>query len=308
MARYLDPKNDLVFKRIFGEQPHLLISFLNAILPLETEIVDVEYLSPEMVPDTPTKKNSIVDVRCIDSRERTFIVEMQMYWSNIVMNRMVFNTSKAYVRQLDEGESFAMLQPVYGIGIINDVFDRATDEFYHRYQIMNKENTDEIIKGLEYVMIELPKFKFSNREDKKMAVLWLRFLSEINEKTKKVPDELLDNNTMNQALSICEQAAFTDKELMAYDAYWDAVRTEKGLIEEGIEKGIEKGRKEGIEKGIEKGRKEGIEEGIEKGRKEGEKETIQKIIASCNEKGFSTEQIMTITGLSEEQINKLSNS
>lgn len=28
--RYLDPKNDLTFKKIFGEHPHLLKSFLNA--------------------------------------------------------------------------------------------------------------------------------------------------------------------------------------------------------------------------------------------------------------------------------------
>ena len=293
MTRYLDPKNDLVFKRIFGEHPNLLISFLNAILPLETEIVDVEYLSPEMTPDTPTKKYSIVDVRCIDSMDRTFIVEMQMYWNNVVMNRMVFNTSKAYVRQLDRAESFAMLQPVYGIGIINDIFDKITDEFYHHYQIMNKENTDEIIKGLEYVMLELPKFKLSNREEKKMAVLWLQFLSEIDEKTKKVPDELLDNDTINQALSICEQAAFTDEELLAYDANWDAVRSEKGMIEESHREGMEKGRKEGIE--------EGIEKGIEKG----QKEITLKFIANCKENGFSTEQIITITGLSEEQINKL---
>ncbi|MDR0395219.1 MAG: Rpn family recombination-promoting nuclease/putative transposase, partial [Tannerella sp.] len=34
MARYLDPKNDLIFKRIFGEHPHLLVSFLNALMPL----------------------------------------------------------------------------------------------------------------------------------------------------------------------------------------------------------------------------------------------------------------------------------
>ncbi|MDR2763613.1 MAG: Rpn family recombination-promoting nuclease/putative transposase, partial [Tannerella sp.] len=34
MARYLDPKNDLIFKRIFGTHPHLLTSFLNALMPL----------------------------------------------------------------------------------------------------------------------------------------------------------------------------------------------------------------------------------------------------------------------------------
>ena len=31
MARYLDPRNDLTFKRIFGEHSDLLIHFLNAI-------------------------------------------------------------------------------------------------------------------------------------------------------------------------------------------------------------------------------------------------------------------------------------
>jgi len=281
MARYLDPKNDLVFKRIFGDHPHLLISFLNAILPLETEIETVEYLSPEMTPDTPTKKNSIVDVRCVDSRKRTFIVEMQMYWNSTVMNRMVFNTSKAYVRQLDKAESFTLLQPVYGIGILNDVFDKVTDKYYHHYQIVNRENTDEIIEGLEYVMVELPKFKISNWEEKKMATLWLLFLSKIGEKVRIVPDELLNNETMNEALSICEEAAFTDKELAAYDAYWDAVRTEKGLIEENLRKGRE--------------------EGLEEGRKE-----VQKIITNCKASGLSTEQIISITGLSEEQITKLS--
>lgn len=49
MARkYLDPKADLTFKKVFGEHEHLMISFLNALLPLE------------MVPDNPNKKNSIV--------------------------------------------------------------------------------------------------------------------------------------------------------------------------------------------------------------------------------------------------------
>ena len=45
--RYLDPKNDLTFKRVFGEPPHLLRSFLNALLPLgpDQQIVFLEYLS-----------------------------------------------------------------------------------------------------------------------------------------------------------------------------------------------------------------------------------------------------------------------
>jgi len=55
MARYLDPRNDLTFKRIFGEHPDLLINFLNALMPLPPNrlIREIEYLSPEQVPDLP---------------------------------------------------------------------------------------------------------------------------------------------------------------------------------------------------------------------------------------------------------------
>lgn len=74
--RYLDPKADLTFKKIFGEHKDLLISLLNALLPLadDEQIESVEYLSPELVPDTYVGKNSIVDVRCRDVKNRQFIV------------------------------------------------------------------------------------------------------------------------------------------------------------------------------------------------------------------------------------------
>jgi hypothetical protein len=42
--------------------------------------------------------------------------------------------SKAYVRQIRKSESYHLLQPVYGLGIINDTFDHTTEEFYHQYQ------------------------------------------------------------------------------------------------------------------------------------------------------------------------------
>ena len=80
----MDPKADLTFKKVFGEHQDLVISFLNALLPFENEeeeIKSVEYLSPELVPLNPLKKDSIVDVRCKDGLGRQFIVEMQMMWT-----------------------------------------------------------------------------------------------------------------------------------------------------------------------------------------------------------------------------------
>ena len=40
--RYLDPKADLTFKKVFGEHPDLVISLLNALLPLKKGGGDTE--------------------------------------------------------------------------------------------------------------------------------------------------------------------------------------------------------------------------------------------------------------------------
>src|SRR5271156_1765748 len=108
MSHYLDPKADVVFKKIFGEHPELLKSFLNSVLPLPENglIVSLEYLSNEQVPVIPGFKYTIVDVKCKDLLGRVFITEMQIASTVTFMQRLLFNTSKAYVRQLNKGEPY----------------------------------------------------------------------------------------------------------------------------------------------------------------------------------------------------------
>ena len=157
--KYLDPKADLTFKKVFGEHKDLTISLLNALLPLEKgkEIEDIEYLPPELVPETPMRKDTIVDVRCKDVLGRQFLVEMQMIWTREFMQRVLFNASKAYVRQLDRSVHYELLQPVYSLNLVNEKYDES-NEYYHYYSIVNIEHTDQIIDGLHLVFVELPKF------------------------------------------------------------------------------------------------------------------------------------------------------
>lgn len=193
--RYLNPKADLTFKRVFGEHPDLVMSFLNALLPLQPEesIVDIEYLPSEMVPENPLRKNSIVDVRCKDNKGRYFIVEMQMIWSPEFKQRVLFNASKAYVRQMDSGENYDLLQPVYSLNLVNDIFEPELKEFYHYYRLVHVEHSERVINGLQLVFVELPKFTSHTYSEKKMEILWLRYLTEIDERTSKVPEELLES-------------------------------------------------------------------------------------------------------------------
>ena len=111
MARYLDPKNDLTFKRIFGEHPERVINFLNAVLPFapRQEIETVEYLPPEQIPESPDRKNSIVDVRSKGNSGRQFIVEMQMHWTEPFRKRIVFNgRAKGEAIGLEKGEAIGL--------------------------------------------------------------------------------------------------------------------------------------------------------------------------------------------------------
>ena len=134
--RYLEPKADLVFWKIFSKHKDLLISLINALLPLnDDEMVEsVEYLPPELVPELPTGKNSIVDVRCKDVKGRQFIVEMQMIWTPAFQQRVLFNASKAFVRQLRRNRKYELLQPVYSLNLVNESFmNDYPDEYIHNY-------------------------------------------------------------------------------------------------------------------------------------------------------------------------------
>ena len=233
MGKYLNPKADLTFKKIFGEHPHLVISLLNALLPLKDDerVVSIEYWPAEKIPRrTEAEKNSIVDVCCRDNKKREFIVEMQMTWTESFKKRVLLNASKAYVAQSEVGEEYRLLQPVYALNFVNAPMNLGVDGYYHHYQLVHQEKSDEVIDGLQLVFIELPKFQPQTFSERKMQVLWLRFLTEINEKTLEAPAELLENSEVSEALKILEVAAYTPAEMRAYDKFWDAISTRKTII------------------------------------------------------------------------------
>ncbi len=300
MPRYLDPKTDIVFKKIFGEHPELLKSFLNSILPLpEKGLIDrLEYLPSEQVPTIPAFKYTVVDVKCTDEQGRVFIVEMQIQWTDSFKQRLLFNVSKAYIRQLEKGEDYELLRPVYGLGLINTTFDPDEEHWYHHYKIVNVQKPVVEIKDLQLVFIELPKFKAKNYPEKKLKVLWLRFLSELNEKVNQAPSDWLEEPEIKLALDLAEEAAYTPAELEDYDRYWDAISIEKTLVNAAHRSGMAQGEVIGLEKGIVIGQ--------EKGREEGSFQTQQALVHKLQAKGLTLEEIAGLMDLSLNEIRNLS--
>jgi predicted transposase/invertase (TIGR01784 family) len=246
-GKYLSPKADLTFKLVFAEHKDLMMSLLNALLPLaeDAPITYIEYETPEMAPDRKDGKNSIVDVRCKDAKGRHFLVEMQMSWDEEFKKRVIMNASKAVMKQVGRAELYTLIQPVFSLNLLNEKMKgEAPEEFYHDYAILNVDHPECSLDYLRFVFVELPKFQPRNIMEKKMAVLWLRFLTEINEDTVEAPADLLENEEISKALSIVEKSAMSEAQLYAYERFWDAVNNEHVLMEgrykDGIEKGIEK--------------------------------------------------------------------
>jgi len=237
--RYLDPKADLTFKKIFGEHKDLLIS-----------------------------------------------LQMQMLWTEAFKQRVLFNASKAFVRQLDKKRKYELLQPVYSLNLVNETFMKDyPDEFIHNYSVVHELHSDEIIEGLHFTFVELPKFQAHSLKEKKMAVLWLRFLTEIDEQTKQAPQELLDNPETCKALKAVEESAMTQNELLAYEDFWDKLGAERLLFVDSNRINREEGRAEG--------RAEGIIEGC------------AKVAKNLLNLGMALDEVAKVTGLDIETIEKM---
>ena len=149
---------------------------------------------------------------------------------------------------------------------------------------------EDVIEHLQLVFIELPKFPVHSPDQKKLRLLWLRFLREIDEKTVHISQDLLDVPEISEAIVLAEEAAYTASELNIYETYWDNVRTEKtlwvGRYEEGLAEGLAKG----------------LAEGLAKGKLDEKRQIAKKMM----QRGFTIEIIMEDTGLTREQIDDMS--
>jgi predicted transposase/invertase (TIGR01784 family) len=318
-ARFLDPKSDVVFKKIFGQHPDLIKSFLNNLLPLpEGRLIEtVTYLPAEQTPRIPGMKNTIVDVKCKDESGRIFIVEMQMTWSKSFMSRFLFGTSKAYVQQLGRGKTYDTLCPVYGLALVNETFEEETDDWFHHYRLTNVKDLDKILEGMEMIFLELPKFNPKTFEDRKVGVLWMRFLRE-TDSLKGIPEAFKTSPEVIKAMELAQESAYTPAELAAYDEYLDAVRVAQTIrndadarvreaqkareeSEAKLEEEIKKNEEE--RRGREEERKKN-EENMEEERKNNEEER-KNMACKMLAKGTSIEDVCDITGLPVEVVQSL---
>jgi predicted transposase/invertase (TIGR01784 family) len=298
MPKYLDPKNDLTFKRIFGEHKHLCMSLLNNLFKFEgsDKVVSLEYQTPELLPELEVLKHSIVDVKCVDSAGRIFIVEMQMFWSSSFRAKALLSAAKTYSRQLDTAKKYSELHPVLSLCLVNDIIEKDDEDYYWEYGIREKHRREKHIPGFDFLFIELPKYKPVSAAEKTMFDLWLELLTVVDESKDEIPQYLLENEETKEAIKYLKEEAYSKAQMYAYDKFRESNMIELALQEDALAK-IEKS----IAQGIEKGRAEGEA----KGREEGIAEEKIRIVRALKERGVDAKIIAETAGLTVQQVEEL---
>jgi len=290
MSRYLDPTNDVSFRKLFGTEEHkyLLISFLNSILDLKEErkIKQVELLPKDQAPLIKETKASILDVKCTDERNIQYIVEMQNKKVPGFIKRTQFYVAHSYVTQLPSGSKYFELTPVIFLVLANHILFPNKEKAVSYHKTLDVETLEHDLKDLSYVFIELPKFSKKENELKTVQDKWLYFFKNWDE-TNEVPSNV-EEIELIEAYRSMEEYNWNRLERDEY------VKTNIALTDQ-----YDARRQE---------REEGRQEGRKEGHKEGEHEKAENIAVRMIKRGRPIEEIVEDTGLNEVEVKLLSES
>ena len=111
------PKNDRIFKRLFGSKGNeeILRNFLESILETEIDSVTLD-LSTELLPDFSEGKKSVVDVRANFGDKTQVNIELQMDSRGYSEARCLHYWSKLYSNSVGEGEDYEKAKKQYAYG------------------------------------------------------------------------------------------------------------------------------------------------------------------------------------------------
>jgi hypothetical protein len=190
-----DPKNDILFKNIFGQKCNekKLISFLNAIISNDdsnknksTEINEIDYCNVELHTSKYSEKErtTIVDIHAKDNTNKVdYLIEMQVLKDKDMPTRSEFNSSKIYQTFFEKGKPLRTDQKVYSINILYFNIFHPNEKNYKKYfhtlfthEIGDIKNS---INNQIYIFIELPRFKYSYFEKDNILHYWLSFLKAV---------------------------------------------------------------------------------------------------------------------------------
>jgi len=214
--RFIDPKIDFAFKKIFGssDSKDILINFLNAILyEAQPLIEDLEIIDSQ--PENPTLgvQETRLDVKATINGDRIALVEIQLINVPSFGNRVLYNAAKSYSQQLTGKDRYERLKTVISLKIADFEMFENQPEFMSRFVFQEKEQQFECPDtAIELVFLELPKFSKELAELETTADQWIYFIKNTST-LETVPETLSAVPEIQKAFTIAREDNFTQEEL-----------------------------------------------------------------------------------------------
>ncbi|MGI5830416.1 MAG: Rpn family recombination-promoting nuclease/putative transposase, partial [Bradymonadia bacterium] len=118
-AEVLSAKLDIIFKKLFTENPDLLESMLGSFLNIpESDVEIVEYINAEIVPGDVDEKFCCLDLS-VKLRDQLVNIEIQIRRDAAYRERALFYWAKLYTSQLKSGESYHRLKRTISIHLLD---------------------------------------------------------------------------------------------------------------------------------------------------------------------------------------------
>jgi predicted transposase/invertase (TIGR01784 family) len=214
--RFIDPKIDFAFKKIFGssDSKDILINFLNAILyEAQPLIEDLEIIDSQ--PENPTlgAQETRLDVKATINGDRIALVEIQLINVPSFGNRVLYNAAKSYSQQLTGKDRYERLKTVISLKIADFEMFENQPEFMSRFVFQEKEQQFQCPDtAIELVFLELPKFSKELAALETTADQWIYFLKNTST-LETVPETMSAVPEIQKAFKIAREDNFTQEEL-----------------------------------------------------------------------------------------------
>ena len=239
----LNPKIDIVFKKIFGteQNKNVLKSLINSVLPKDEKIVEVTIKNPYNETDFIGDKLSVVDIKATDEKHRWYDIEIQVKEQKYYGKRAIFYLSEIYSNQLAESDSYDKLKKTIIISLLDfDYF--LNDKRYFRRCCYKDFDTNELYPELDFAdlyFVELRKFDNEYKNIKTTLDRWITFLNRASEIDKdNIPDELKEPEII-QAINTIETMSLNAKEREYYENQKKVMRDEMSVIQTAVENAID---------------------------------------------------------------------
>jgi predicted transposase/invertase (TIGR01784 family) len=301
--RFINPKTDFAFKKIFGssQSKAILISFLNALIyEGEPTIQDLEIIDPYLAPQFQGLKDTYLDVKAKLNDGTIVIIEMQVLNVESFEKRILYNAAKAYSLQLTKGRNYRKLQSVIALTITDFILFANSDQIISHFVFKEREsNLRYLENGIELIFVELPKFLKELEELESLTDQWLYFMRSAR-MLDMIPESMGQIPEIRQAFAIANQANLNEKELEELEKQEIWIQDRQGELNWARNEGREEGIVEGRAEGIVEGRAEGIVEGRAEGERAAAIAIARQLLAHLDEAA-----IAQTTGLSIEDIQAL---